>query len=59
MVPGVLSTTGETSTPSSTAFEISNTARDMAQEMNTDASARFKPGQIRLPNPKQIVRGSR
>src|ERR1700727_1638574 len=58
MVPGVLSTTGVISTPFSIAFEISKTARDMAQEMNTDASARFRPGQIRLPKPKQIVRGS-
>jgi hypothetical protein len=58
MVPGVLSTTGVISTPFSTVFEILKTASDMAQEMNTDASARFRPGQIRLPKPKQIVLGS-
>src|ERR1700692_3872750 len=59
MVPGVLSTTGIISTPFSTIFVMLKTARDIAQEIHNDASARFRLGQMRLPKPKHTrVRGS-
>jgi len=43
-VPEVGSNSGMISTPFSTTFEILNTASDMAADIQTDASARWRPG---------------
>ena len=43
IVPVVLSLMGSMTTPFSTHLDISKTAKDIAQEMNTDASARCMP----------------
>jgi hypothetical protein len=43
MVPVVFSWTGTLTTPFSTHLDISKTAKDMAQEIKTEASARYMP----------------
>ena len=48
IVPDEGSTSGVISTPFSTVFEISNTASDMAADIQTDASARWRPDQGRM-----------
>jgi hypothetical protein len=45
--PDVESSSGVISIPFSTTFEILNTASDMAVDIQTDASARWRPGQPR------------
>jgi hypothetical protein len=44
IVPEVGSNSGMISTPFSTTFEMLNTASDMATDIQTDASARWRPG---------------
>jgi len=44
IVPVVESNSGIISTPFSTTFEMLNTASDMATDIQTDASARWRPG---------------
>jgi hypothetical protein len=44
-VPDVGSSIGVISTPFSTTFEISNTASDIAADIQTDASAMWRPGE--------------
>jgi len=44
IVPEVESNSGVISAPFSTTFEILNTASDMATDIQTDASARWRPG---------------
>jgi hypothetical protein len=56
IVPSVYSTLGSISLPaSSTPFEISNAAKDMTHEMNTDASANFNPGPSKKEGKKKKV----
>jgi hypothetical protein len=46
MVPVVFSLTGSMITPFSMHLDISNTARDIAHEIKTEASARRKPRRV-------------
>jgi hypothetical protein len=48
MVPVVFSWTGSITNPSSTRFEMSNTARDMVHDMKTEASAKWKPAGVQI-----------
>lgn len=60
IVPDVFSWIGMMGKPfESSAFVMSNTAKDMEIVDQREASARNIPGQIRRPNPKHAPRGSR
>jgi len=50
IVPDEGSTSGVISIPFSTTFEMSNVASDIAADIQTDASARWRPGQQKSDN---------